>query len=362
MQLPLALRTARGILRRHHPDYLIYYATYECNLNCPHCFNRSLRASHCQEAPLTVPELIRIAASLRPMLHLLVSGGEPFLRDDLEDVISAFIIHARVRFVGIPTNGTLTSRLLSSMTGLLGRHPHVRFNLNLSIDGLESHHDLMCGRPGAFGQLLATAEALQPLRVRFNNLGVTVLSVMNRTSYPGLEELKRFVTDRIRPDYHDVGIERAYFSDPTQQEWVEARLAELGRYAGSQTTAGTGSIQRTVAGMQLKVMGDVLKYRRMTFPCLAGRKMAVVTPGGLVYPCEPLWLEKERFPALRDYRIGSFRVADCSWSGIRRTDQYRAITELIHRRFCHCTWECAIFNSIQYNPWFALEMWRRLHS
>lgn len=354
--LSILARTGQGILSRRHVDYLIFYVTRLCNLQCRHCFNKDERAAALPTNELTLREIELIAKSLRPLLHLVVSGGEPFLRQELAQIIQAFITHSKVRFIAVPTNGVLTELILQTVTQLVKQFPSVHFNINVSLDGLEATHDELRCAAGTFQKAVATARLLGELRKRHANLGVNILSVVTPDNADQLGALREYVQTTINPDFHDVGLDRTTFWRSEYSDWASSMLPSVETAATTPAPSMIGRIHHRLNTLMFAIIKATLKHKRMVFPCLAGRKMAVITPDGTVYPCETLWFEQDRFQALRDYRIGSMRVCNYSWSGVMRTDQYRAVTSLIKKRFCYCTWECAIFNSLQYSPCYTLRL------
>ena len=89
---------------------LILFVTNRCNLKCYFCcYKDSLNSS--KDLPLSTFE--KMARSIPRLKSLLISGGEPFLREDLFDIISLFVHHCGARFISIPNNGFFTDRVLA---------------------------------------------------------------------------------------------------------------------------------------------------------------------------------------------------------------------------------------------------------
>ena len=118
------------------PRAAIVMLNRRCNLRCEFCEHWHHRDELPKEA---VDSLIDQAPGVGVKL-LVLTGGEPFLRKDLFDIID----HARSRdiTVNITTNGTL----LQQRIRLLADHPP--HSLSVSIDGLDDTHDRLRGRPG----------------------------------------------------------------------------------------------------------------------------------------------------------------------------------------------------------------------
>ncbi|NLP06180.1 radical SAM protein, partial [Candidatus Fermentibacteria bacterium] len=84
-----ALRLMLSRVRRGRPPYLVCSVTSRCNMRCRMCFYHDrLNAGGIRE--LTGDEWKMIGASSRGVVNLSLSGGEPFMREDIADIAEAF--------------------------------------------------------------------------------------------------------------------------------------------------------------------------------------------------------------------------------------------------------------------------------
>jgi MoaA/NifB/PqqE/SkfB family radical SAM enzyme/ubiquinone/menaquinone biosynthesis C-methylase UbiE len=114
--------------------------TNRCGYNCWHCYNagRSQR-----DVPLSV--LLRVVKELQDLgvVHVTLTGGEPMLRADLEEIAGAFDERT---YLGLNTTG---DRFTQERAGSLRRAGI--FGVGVSLDSTDAaEHDRMRGRPGAF--------------------------------------------------------------------------------------------------------------------------------------------------------------------------------------------------------------------
>lgn len=116
-----------------------------CNLSCQHCYTSSSDKDF--QGELSFQEIVRVLEDLK-QFHvpaLILSGGEPLLREDLFEVAS----HAKSLgfYVGLSSNGTLMDDITASNIAKAG------FDyVGVSLDGLREHHDQIRGQVGAFDQ------------------------------------------------------------------------------------------------------------------------------------------------------------------------------------------------------------------
>ncbi|MDQ4134001.1 MAG: radical SAM protein, partial [Actinomycetota bacterium] len=114
------------------------------------------------------------------------SGGEPFLRRDLPDIIISAIKTCRPAVVNIPTNGWFTDRVLNGVQRICTASPETQLVINLSIDHhIPERHDTIRGAPGSWPRLMRTLTGLRALDLPNLTVGVhTVVSDQNQHDFP----------------------------------------------------------------------------------------------------------------------------------------------------------------------------------
>ncbi len=123
------------------------YVTNNCNLNCKFC---SVKAgSYHDEISLDrIKELIDEAVKYG-LSDLHMTGGEPTLRQDLEEIIE-YAVSKKLN-VRLITNGTLlTKRRLDRLCD------HGLKSIMISLDGMEEYHDKVRGVKGSFQKAFKT--------------------------------------------------------------------------------------------------------------------------------------------------------------------------------------------------------------
>ena len=120
------------------PPFLTLFVTSKCNLRCLHCFNwKSLN----KKDDLALEEIKKLSLQLEDLDSLLISGGEPFLRDDLPKIVEFFYKNNKLNTLTIPTNGFLTEKIHSQIQKILKIAEGKTVWLNFSLDGTEKMHD-----------------------------------------------------------------------------------------------------------------------------------------------------------------------------------------------------------------------------
>lgn len=117
--------------------------TFRCNARCHMC---DIWASPTKASEELEPKYLeRLPDGLG---RVNVTGGEPMLRDDIEDIVE--ILYRKARLVEISTNGYFTDKILS----IAHRFPSVMFRI--SLEGLPALNDTLRGTPNGFDHALRT--------------------------------------------------------------------------------------------------------------------------------------------------------------------------------------------------------------
>lgn len=95
-------RLARSILTREHPVYVQFYVTARCNLRCEQC---NIIYANSDATEVSIDGVKKIAENLERIgvSIVLLTGGEPFVRKDLPEIVAEF--RKRAIHVRIQTNG-----------------------------------------------------------------------------------------------------------------------------------------------------------------------------------------------------------------------------------------------------------------
>jgi MoaA/NifB/PqqE/SkfB family radical SAM enzyme len=180
------LRFAHAILGRGGPLYVQFAVTTRCNLACPMCQATAARAG---ERELDLAEIETLARTLGRLgvAIVVLTGGEPLLREDLEEGVRLFRAHGldpRLQTNGLLATPERVGRLVAA---------GVR-EATVSLHGLDAAtHERVTGRPGswagAMAGLAAFGQALLPLG-GVNGVNITV----TRHNLRQVPALVRFVT------------------------------------------------------------------------------------------------------------------------------------------------------------------------
>ncbi|MFA6423819.1 MAG: radical SAM protein [Candidatus Magasanikbacteria bacterium] len=139
--------------------------TYRCNSRCTMCDIWKIKDS----PELMLSDLEKLPDSLR---DVNLSGGEPFLRTDLPEIVATIKKTCPKARIVISSNGFLTSTIDKIMTKILKIAPDV--GVAFSIDGIGEMHNEMRGIPGGFDRVMDTIKLLKGMGVTNLRLAFTI--------------------------------------------------------------------------------------------------------------------------------------------------------------------------------------------
>jgi hypothetical protein len=103
-------------VRTRQFDSLFLFVTSHCNSLCRTCFYFDKLNSR---DDLTLAQIDRISETAPPFHKLWISGGEPFLREELADILILFVRRNGVRHINLPTNGLLPEKIFAVIDRVL---------------------------------------------------------------------------------------------------------------------------------------------------------------------------------------------------------------------------------------------------
>lgn len=192
---------AAGRLYTPKPRAMTFRVTRRCNSRCVMC---SDWRRGCDTRELTLDDIQQIFGSplFGSLKKLVLSGGEPTLREDLAQIAEATVrLCPQIEDVTVLTNGLEPDSVLARVSELLegpGCSRLERIAVSVSIDGCGSVHDSIRRVPRAFDRVAETIDRLNDLRKRrpFYLCSICVVQPSNMHS---LAELADFVGERQVP-------------------------------------------------------------------------------------------------------------------------------------------------------------------
>jgi len=255
--------------------------TKRCNLRCSHCYLDAafLEGDVVDELSLSESKkLIDQMAEVNPNACLILTGGEPLLREDIFDI--ARYAERKGFMVVMGTNGLLLNDItLPKMidAGIKG--------IGVSLDSIQSHvHDRLRGMDGAWGKTIKGIEAARKYGLDFQIQ--TTITKENYTEIPKMIDFS-----------HELGASGFYLFflvctgrgekmtdiNPEQYEEILSYIYKVhGNYDGMMVRAKCAPHFKRIA-YQVDQNSPLLKG--YVGGCRAGTNYCRISPEGDVTPC-----------------------------------------------------------------------------
>ncbi len=272
---------------RLYPFSIVVSVSFRCNSKC-----RTCDVWRKPNDDMTVDEWRQVFHHLgRTPVYITFTGGEPFLRADLDEMVIAAYQECRPAYITIPTNGLLSERIVERVERICRAAPGSQIGINLSLDGVGEEHDDIRGVPGNWQRAMTTWQGLKALQTRCRNLVLSVHTVVSsfnihrfRQIYAGLQPLQpdSYITEvaeeRVELDTVGWGI--------TPSAEAYAPIADfLSAEARRAPARGIARVTQAFRAQYYQLARRILEQRTQVIDCYAGWASAHIAPNGDIWTC-----------------------------------------------------------------------------
>lgn len=336
------------------PSYFIFYPTSRCNLKCSHCFYHDSLNKKFNE--LTIDELDKITKTMDPILSLILTGGEPYLRHDLDKIVQIFYENTKVPIITIPSNGWYLEKMDKQIRNMMEWCPYLTLNQQISIDGIGKDHNAIrmdkqvVGGDNSFEKAIKTIDHLKKLKKIYQRINIGIIITFTNENQKKFKNILKEIYSMTNPDNISINLVRG---DPKQKVNLDLDLnlyREAVQYRDSLFYEKKMSGHAKFKGNRLATAGRILlnelvyktyESNKYSTPCYAGNLSGVMYPEGNVYPCEILD---------DSHKIGNIRDFDLDFKKLWLSDKAKKEVEFVRKTKCFCTHECFNIVNILFNP------------
>lgn len=271
--------------RAAYPTDVSIITTYRCQMQCKMCDIWENPSDSKRE--ITAKEL----EMLPNFKFVNITGGEPFVRRDLEDIVE--VMYKKAPRIVISTSGWHTDRIIK----MAERFPNI--GIRVSIEGLSQKNDDLRGREGSFDRAMRLLLTLKEMGIKDIGFGCTV-SNKNSEDMLWLYKLSRemgleFATASFHNSY--------YFHKEDNEITNKDEVINNFRKLMEELLKDKSPKSWYRAFFNLGLINYIRGNPRM-LPCEAGTANFFIEPYGDVYPCNGLedryW--KESMGNIRDVK------------------------------------------------------------
>jgi radical SAM protein with 4Fe4S-binding SPASM domain len=201
------------LIEQHPMQIISWEATRRCNMKCLHCGSPAENVNLIEE--LNTDEVIEIFEriahdfDMSKFRHINITGGEPFVRKDLLDILKHISQYPYYRNTDIQTNGLFIADHPDVLDSLI---KYGVTGIGVSIDGLKEQHDAFRNMHGSFVKAVAAAKSSVE-----KGLTVTVSTVVHAKNISEMENLYQYSKKHIKPR-----VFRLMFIDPIGRTSIDS--------------------------------------------------------------------------------------------------------------------------------------------
>lgn len=266
------------------PSDISIITTYRCNMACKMC--NIWKNPTDRKNEITPQELEK----LPNFKFVNITGGEPFTRSDLEDIVE--VMFKKSKRIVISTAGWHTEKILK----LAKRFPNI--GIRVSLEGLEDINDDLRGRETGFQRGLNTLKGLKELGIKDIGFGITVSNKNSHDMLKLYELSKELDMEFATATFHNSFYFHKDDNFVTEKDIVikdfEILIDNLLKEKNPKSWFR--------AFFNLGLINYIKGGKRM-LPCEAGSVNFFIEPYGDIYPCNGLedkyW--KESMGNIRDF-------------------------------------------------------------
>ena len=248
------------------PTDISIITTYRCPMRCMMC---NIWKNPTEPEKEIKPSELEMLPDFK---FVNITGGEPFVREDLEDIIE--VMFRKSPRIVISTSGWMDERVIA----LARKYP--RIGIRISIEGMRDKNDELRGRSGGFDKGIGILRELKDMGLKDIGFGITV-SNHNSADMLELYRLSKelgmeFATAAFHNSFYfhkyDNVITNAREVTDNFLRLIEAQLKEPSPKSWFRAYFNMGLINYVNGGKRL-------------LPCEAGSVNCFLDPYGEIYPC-----------------------------------------------------------------------------
>lgn len=286
------------------PGVITFAITYKCNSKCVMCKIWDIYGKNPSlvKRELTISEIQEFFSDshfFKSLGFVQLTGGEPFLRKDLVDIVQSIHDCKKDCTIYIATNGFLTKQILTSVEEILSFHQNLI--VGVSLDGIGNTHDKMRGAKGSFRK---TTSTLDLLHKNFPDLPLQITMTVAPINFRDILQVYEYAKDRALLRINVVNkakfyqnLEEQYIFSEADIEWMESSFRRIGKKINSQK----GKTASILESLWLKGNIEYIRNKnKRLIPCSASFTRFFLDPYGEVYPC---LIFNEKMGNIREKRI-----------------------------------------------------------
>ena len=311
-----------------------FSVTDKCNGRCKMCniWNTEPRPEpHLEQIEAFLIENKEI---LQDLLFIQLTGGEPFLRYDLPQIVE--IVHHVIpsAMIWIPTNGLLPDEILESTRLMLNKINGSKLGITVSLDGEAETNDAQRGVIGGFKKAVKTIKNLSALKEE-HGFGLTTGFTLTEENYVYAPIVQK-IAYRLGSDFsfRPINFSEHYYKNTDQQNALQPdQIIPYLDYVAINLKQEKGVLKSVTNLAYINGAKDFIKGER-ALKCSAGSESIYIDTLGDVYPC---LIMNQKLGNIYQHRLEDIMNSPSAWEA----------RETIQNLECPTCWlECEVYRDL----------------
>lgn len=337
------------------PFVITFSITNKCNSKCKTCniwcgnSSQEFRADE-----LDLDELERSFRTMPQFYYFNISGGEPFLRKDIVEIIKLAVKYLKPKVIHIPTNCLLGEIVVQKTREILECIPeNIEFTIKPSFDGIGEEHDSIRGVPGNFELLMRTYYELKNLKAKHKNLTVGLGTIISKHNVQKIKEITKYA-DLLDPDTYinEIAENRSELLNCEEEitPGIDEYRSAVIYFKKKSKKSFLSKIIQAFRIVYYDLTLQIITKKTQVIPCYSGVLNIHMTPSGYIWPCSILGYSQI---------MGNLRDYDYNFSALWKSEPASKVRKYIKDKNCYCPMAGAAYVNMLVNfRTFLKVLWR----
>jgi radical SAM protein with 4Fe4S-binding SPASM domain len=279
---------------------------------------------------LTLEELRKIGRHLSPLQRTHIAGGEPFMRNDISEVIQIIANDWNSEVICLPTNGSFKNKILKTITDF-SLHCNKNLRLHFSLNAIDEHCDDFTESKDSFIRWKDSITAVKKITDKSPNITLTALITYNDYNQDHFDELLQFVLNDIGVDDLSIGLVRSHKKYKPEID-IDRFKQIIQKYF--RQTSHEHIILRAYRELIREYLAKYHSKNEYITKCYSGKMRIVMSPEGNIYPCEIKGYPEGEYSD--QFYMGNIREYNYNMQDLLNDTRAKQIRREILNQKCHC--------------------------
>lgn len=326
-----------------YPYKLTFAITYRCNYRCIQCHIWKKK----NKKELNIEEIEKFVKNYPYFKWINLTGGEPFLRNDISKIVEIFLKYSKhVALINTTTNGFNSEIIRKKVLEMLDLNPHLLIVV-VSLDGYKELHEKIRGIPDSFNNAIKTFVELKKISEKKKNfktfLGYTIspfnVGEFKKTYF----EVKKEICDLSISHFHfNIYHTSVHYYENLEllenrrtEDYKEKLIKEI-NFIKSKKKANFFNPVCFLEKKYIELSEKYIKSNKTPLPCKAIQSSVFIDPIGNVFPC-----------TIYNSSLGNLRKFDYNLKKILKKDSTKKLKKHIRLLRCpNCWTPCEAYQTI----------------